>query len=115
MELELYKFIHWASILFFLTFSSIVLWYGGGTRFLNICVGIFTLAILVTGLLLAWKTNIAFWGEWTWWIKTKIVIWLFLAMLVPIVARRAPKLGKIAYFVMMSCSLLVFKILIYRS
>lgn len=114
MEIEFLRFIHWASILFFFTFSSIVLWYGGGTRFLNISVGIFTLGILVTGLLLAKKVGIAFWGEWTWWIKWKIVIWLFLAMIVPVVARRAPKLGKITYFAMMFCALVIFKILIYR-
>lgn len=115
MQYEFLKLLHWVCILFFFTLSAIVLWYGGRSKMLNMNIGIFTLALLVTGLLLAWKINVAFWGEWNWWIKFKISIWFFLAILVPVVARRAPKLGKIAYFVMMSCALIVFKIMIYRS
>ena len=115
MSLELLKYFHWVSILFFFTMSAIVLWYGGRSRFLNMGIGIFTLAILVSGLLMSWKVQVAFWGDWTWWIKLKLIIWFLLAMLVPVTVKRAPKLGKVAYFIMMMCGLFIFKIVLFKS
>jgi hypothetical protein len=115
MSLTLLTYLHWVSILFFFTMSSIMLWYGGRSKILNMGIGFFTLTLLVTGLLMSQKLGLAFWGEWTWWIKTKLILWLFLAMLVPVVVKRAPKLGKLAYIIMMASGLFIFKIVLFKN
>ncbi len=78
-------------------------------------IGFFTLTLLISGLLMAHKLQLAFWGEWTWWIKIKIIIWLFLGIVVPVTVKRVPKLGKIVYFIMMFCGLFVFKIVLFKN
>ena len=114
MQHEVFRLLHWTSIILFLTLSSIVLWYGGRSKLLSISIGIFTVTILISGLLLAYENHLAFWGTWTWWLKQKIAIWLFLAILVPVISRRIPKLGKVAYIVMIASTVFIFKIVIFK-
>lgn len=115
MEIEILKLFHWVSIVLFLTLASISLWYGDRSKFLSIFVGVSTLFILISGLLMCWFNELALWGDWPNWLNFKIVSWLVLGSLVPIIVRRAPRLGKITYFVMMGIVLSVFYIVLYKE
>lgn len=115
MEIEILKLFHWISIVFFLTLSSISLWYGDRSKFLKIFLGISTLLLLLSGLALCWINELAFWGKWPGWLVFKVISWILIGGLVPVIIKRTPKLGKVAYILMMVITICVFYVVLYKE
>jgi len=114
LSYETYKVSHLFFVVLFLCLSSVLLWYGGRIKSFSIISGIATLLILVTGMGLLANLGIKHSEPWPLWIKLKMGLWIFLAALVPIVSKRAPKLGKVAFFIMMMSFLFIAYIVVHK-
>jgi len=111
-QIPLIKLFHVSSIIVFITLSSIILWYGGRSKSLNITIGVSTLVILLTGAALMSAHGWSLWTTWPLWVKVKILIWLLLGMMIPIISRRFPKLGKIGYVLMIGLVIFAYKMVL---
>lgn len=97
---EVYKWVHLICIMLFIGLSSVMLWYGGKIKLFSILTGIASVLILVTGLGLMANLGIKHAEPWPLWIKVKLGVWMFLTILVPMVHKRLPKMGKIMLWLM---------------
>lgn len=97
---EVYKWLHLLCIMLFIGLSSVMLWYGGKIKVFSILTGIASVLILVTGLGLMANLGIKHAEPWPLWIKIKLGVWLFLTILVPVVHKRLPKIGKMMFWLM---------------
>ena len=111
---EFYKIAHLLCLMLFFTTSSILLWYGGRVRSLSIIGGISSILILVTGMGLMARLNIGHTEPWPLWIKLKMGVWLVLTIGAPVISKRAPKLGKLFYFLGMILFFIVLYAVIYK-
>ncbi len=83
-------------------------------RSLSIIGGVASLLIFVTGMGLMARLGIRHTEAWPLWIKVKMGAWLVLTVGAPVVGKRAPKLGKVFYFLSMALFFIVLYAFIYK-
>lgn len=110
---ELYKIIHLTSLMVVFTSMAIQLVGEKDIKLLKILKGIGTLLILVSGMGLLARIGVSHGGMPT-WAMLKIVIWLVLAVGLPVVGKRFRQHGYAAYWVAMALFVVASVIVNYR-
>lgn len=97
LSYEFYKIVHVLAVV--VTFSgSAVALYGNAPKHLKIIGGVSSLLIFVAGMGLMARIGIDHSAGFPFWIMAKMGIWLFLAVALPLAARRAPKNLRVPIF-----------------
>ena len=101
MSYHFYKMAHVISIFFFLTLISISFYSPRPSRIRNILTGIATLFVFAGGMGLMARIGIQHGKMWPTWILGKVGVWLFIAIMGPVIAKRIPELKTVGYITMM--------------
>lgn len=104
MSYEFYKVIHLVSIFFFLSTAGSQLMGSNDSKLPKILGGISSLLILVAGMGLLARIGVSHKDGWPAWVTAKMVIWLVLVIMVPVVNKRFSQFAKAAWWVMMALS-----------
>lgn len=114
LSYETYKITHLFFIMLFISLAAVSLWYGGRNKMLSMVIGIATLLILVSGMGLVATLGFKHGEPWPLWIKIKMALWLLVAVLVPLIQKKFPKLGKITYIFTMGVFLIIFYTVVHK-
>lgn len=96
MDYQTYKILHIAFALFAASFTGVSFLAASGQKWVKIAGGVVSLLILVTGFGILAK--LGFHGEqWPLWVKLKIGIWVLIAVLGPVLAKRLTRYRGLAY------------------
>ncbi len=88
MPYEIYKLLHILFVLSFVLCLGSYFFANEVTKPVKIMTGVFSLLIFVAGMGLIARIGINHGEPWPWWIKTKVIIWLTIAVLTPILGKR---------------------------
>lgn len=90
-----FQFFHHTAIIVF-TFFLVMSISKRGSALYKVLYGISSLVLLVSGLSLLSSENISLAPPYPLWIWGKLAAWLFLAIMIPVLSKRAPRvLGKL--------------------
>lgn len=98
---EVYKIVHITAIFFFLSTAGAQLLGDTNSKLAKILNGVATLFILVGGMGLLARIGVSHGEGWPAWVIGKLIVWLLVAILVPVVGKRFSSKGKIAYWAVM--------------
>lgn len=111
---EIYKIIHLTSLMIFFTASAIALIGDKNIKIFKILQGLATLFILVSGMGLLARIGITHGSPWPSWAIFKVLIWLTLALSVPIINKRWPQFKTALYWPMMMLFVLAAILAVYK-
>lgn len=111
---EIYKVIHLTSLFIFFTASSIALIGDKNIKLFKILQGVATFFILVSGMGLLARLGITHGSPWPLWAILKVVIWICLGILIPVISKRFKGLTKISYWMMMILFIFAATLAIYK-
>ena len=98
MSYEFYKVLHLVAIFFFLSTAGAQLLGKGEGKLPKILGGISSFIIFVGGMGLLARIGVSHGEGWHSWVMGKVAIWLFLVIMVPVVAKRFSAIAKFAYW-----------------
>lgn len=102
---EFYKILHLGAIFFFLSTAGAQLIGDGKSKLAKILNGVSTVFILVAGMGLLARIGVSHGEGWPTWVIVKLIIWLILAIMVPVVAKRFSQFAKFAWWGVMALAL----------
>ena len=108
MEYEVYKFIHIVSIIVFFGVMGASVLAGKYQKHEKIVVGLSSFFILFGGMGLVARIGIDHGSLWPTWLLVKVFMWLLLAILVPLIAKRLPASLKSFYLMIILASVAVY-------
>lgn len=109
-----YRFFHIASILIF-TFILAICFMKTSSAFYKILSGLFSLAVIISGFMLFSQASLSLSPPYPTWIWAKLVIWLLMAALVPMIIKRAPKIAPKLSFMFLFTMLVAAYLGIYKT
>mgnify|MGYP006908288406 CR=1 FL=1 len=114
MSYEFYKILHLTMIMLFFTGFAIAFYGGEYSKKFKIIGGISTLLILVSGMGLMARLGIGHTAAWPIWIKLKVLFWATLGLTGPILIKRFPQKGKMAYWGFIAIFILIVYLVNYK-
>ncbi len=95
---EVYKIIHLSSLALAFSGLGINLFAKSNNRLFKILGGVCALLIFVSGMGLLARIGVKHAEPWDLWIRLKVLIWAFIAIGAPVVAKRIPKFSQQYYW-----------------
>ena len=114
MSYEIYKVIHILCIIIVASGIGAQFLSDKSPKFIKILSGIASLLIMVSGMGLIARIGLPHGAPWPIWIKVKLVLWLVIAALGPIMAKRLVEKKKYGYFVMIALFLITIVVAITK-
>ncbi len=111
MPYEFYKILHIISIFLLLTSASVGFFYSS-KKSNQIIGGVSSLFILISGMGLLARIGIG--GDFPLWVILKIVIWLILAIGIPISIKRFKNKATLLYWLLISFAFMAAFLVIYK-
>lgn len=91
MPYELYKIIHLGSVFFLVAYTALYFHMDQVAKPVKILTGIFSFLIFLGGMGMMARLGIGHGGAWPHWLVIKTVLWLLLAILIPVLGKRLGK------------------------
>ena len=101
LSYEFYKTLHLISLIFFFGTLGASFYHDKTPKHLKIILGVSTFFILVAGMGLLAKLGIGHGGLWPGWAYGKLVLWLLLAILGPVLVKRVKNKKILAFNLLM--------------
>lgn len=108
-----YKYFHLLMIMLF-TYNLVVGIYNPQKKFFKISLGINSLILLGSGSMLLKRHGIAYAGPYPLWIWAKISCWFLLALIPPILIKRAPNITQKIQFIFLAIILIAIFMGVYK-
>ena len=114
LSYEVYKFLHIAFILLFLSSITIGLFRARNPTWNKIISGLSSLFIFVAGMGLMARLSIGHGSSWPLWIKIKMGLWLILAIGAPVLLKRAQRKKFLLFYTLFTLFLLAAYAAVYK-